>query len=129
MALVTAGLAIILPAGNFWVFLGLFLVLFTASGVGNGSTYRMIPAVFALRAEQSKDGVGAARKGAAALGLISAIGAYGGFLVPQALGLSVSRAGSYLPAFCVFVGIYALLMAVTWFCYVRRGTSFARQGI
>jgi len=105
MALVTVGLIITLPAANFWVFLGLFLVLFTASGVGNGSTYRMIPAVFALRAELSTNGVGAARKGAAALGLISAIGAYGGFLVPQALGLSVSWAGSYLPAFCVFSGI------------------------
>ncbi|MGP9783044.1 MFS transporter [Arthrobacter sp. MYb224] len=129
MALITVGLVLTLSASNFWVFLGLFLVLFTASGVGNGSTYRMIPAVFALRADIGKDSVGAARKSAAALGLISAIGAYGGFLVPQALGLSVSRAGSYLPAFCVFVGLYLLLMAVTWFCYVRRGTIFAQQGI
>lgn len=129
MALITVGLVLTLSATNFWVFLGLFLVLFTASGVGNGSTYRMIPAVFALRADNGRDSVGAARKSAAALGLISAIGAYGGFLVPQALGLSVSRAGSYLPAFCVFVGLYLLLMAVTWFCYVRRGTIFAQQGI
>ncbi|PRA04550.1 MFS transporter [Arthrobacter sp. MYb229] len=129
MALITVGLVLTLSASNFWVFLGLFLILFTASGVGNGSTYRMIPAVFALRADIGKDSVGAARKSAAALGLISAIGAYGGFLVPQALGLSVSRAGSYLPAFCVFVGLYLLLMAVTWFCYVRRGSIFAQQGI
>ncbi|MGP9649795.1 MFS transporter [Glutamicibacter sp. AOP38-B1-38] len=129
MALITVGLVLTLSTSNFWVFLGLFLILFTASGVGNGSTYRMIPAVFALRADIGKDSVGAARKSAAALGLISAIGAYGGFLVPQALGLSVSRVGSYLPAFCVFVGLYLLLMAVTWFCYVRRGSIFAQQGI
>ena len=36
-----------LPLQNFWVFLGCFLVLFAATGIGNGSTYRMIPNVFA----------------------------------------------------------------------------------
>src|SRR3712207_8383510 len=35
-----------LAAGSFAPFLGAFLVLFVASGVGNGSTYRMIPAIF-----------------------------------------------------------------------------------
>ncbi len=73
--------------------------------------------------------MGAARKAAAALGLVSAIGAYGGFLVPQALGLSISLRGSYTPAFCIFVAFYVALMAVTWFCYVRRGTEFANQGV
>lgn len=135
MATVTVGLVLTLTHANFWFFLTLFLVLFTASGVGNGSTYRMIPAVFALRATAAAAGagtsgeVGAARKAAAALGLVSAIGAYGGFLVPQALGLSISLRGSYTPAFCIFVAFYAALMAVTWFCYVRRGTEFTKQGV
>ena len=39
-----------LPVANFWLFLGLFLLLFAAAGIGNGSTYRMVPIVFALRA-------------------------------------------------------------------------------
>lgn len=127
MMVITLTVVLTLPAANFWIFLGLFLILFTASGLGNGSTYKMIPAVFALRAGSGT--VDAARKSAAALGLISAIGAYGGFLVPQVLGLSISWAGSYIPAFSIFVGGYLALMALTWFCYVRRTTIFAQQGI
>ena len=129
MGLVTLGVVLILPAANFWLFLALFLVLFAASGIGNGSTYRMIPVVFALRAENNTGNVSAARKGAAALGLISAIGAYGGFMIPQALGLSLSRSGSYTAAFVVFVAMYAALMFLVWFCYIRRGTAFAGRSI
>lgn len=129
MGLVTLAVVAILPAANFWVFLALFLILFAASGIGNGSTYRMIPIVFALRAENSTGSVSAARKGAAALGLISAIGAYGGFMIPQALGLSLSKSGSYTAAFVLFVGLYAALMFLVWFCYIRRGTDFAQRSI
>ncbi|MDQ0093282.1 MFS transporter [Paeniglutamicibacter psychrophenolicus] len=129
MGLVTLAVVMILPAANFWVFLSLFLVLFAASGIGNGSTYRMIPIVFALRAGTATGNVSAARKGAAALGLISAIGAYGGFLIPQALGLSLSTSGSYTAAFVLFVALYAALMFLLWFCYIRRGTAFAGRSI
>ncbi|MBP2373242.1 MFS transporter [Paeniglutamicibacter psychrophenolicus] len=129
MGLVTLAVVMILPSANFWVFLSLFLVLFTASGIGNGSTYRMIPVVFALRAGTGTGNVSAARKGAAALGLISAIGAYGGFLIPQALGLSLSKSGSYTAAFILFVALYAALMFLLWFCYIRRGTGFAGRSI
>ncbi|MCW4465520.1 MFS transporter [Glutamicibacter sp. MNS18] len=132
MAAVTVGVILTLPLANLWIFMALFLALFTTSGIGNGSTYRMIPAVFALRAagETSAEARAVvARKAAAALGLISAIGAYGGFLVPQALGLSIARTGSYVPAFGVFVAVYLLLMCVTWYCYLRRGTIYADQGV
>ncbi len=53
------------------------------------------PTIFALR---SNGGIGAQRKAAAALGLISAIGAYGGFFIPQVLGFSKTTFGSYVPA-------------------------------
>ena len=127
MALITALVVVTLPLANFWLFLVLFLMLFAATGIGNGSTYRMIPAVFALGV--GSKGAEASRKSAAALGLISAIGAYGGFLIPQALGLSMSSAGSYTPAFIVFIAAYLGLMLMTWFNYARRGTRFAQHGV
>ena len=99
-----------LPLQNFAVFLVCFLVLFAAAGIGNGSTYRMIPTVFALR---SNNGIGAQRKAAAALGLISAIGAYGGFFIPQLLGLSKTTFGSYTPALTWFIGAYVAFLAIT----------------
>jgi len=105
-----------LPMQNFAVFLLCFLVLFAAAGIGNGSTYRMIPTIFALR---SNGGIGAQRKAAAALGLISAIGAYGGFFIPQVLGFSKTTFGSYVPALGSFVAAYVIFLALTAGVYLR----------
>jgi MFS transporter, NNP family, nitrate/nitrite transporter len=118
-AMGTLALAVLLtlPVGSFWLFLGLFLLLFAAAGIGNGSTYRMVPIVFALRA--SGDEVARKRKAAAALGLISAIGAYGGFLIPQVLNLSFQATGGYAAAFIAFVGGYVALLLITYVVYVR----------
>jgi NNP family nitrate/nitrite transporter-like MFS transporter len=119
MAVITLAVIWTLPLGNFWLFLGCFLLLFAAAGIGNGSTYRMVPIVFAIRA--SGDDGARARKAAAALGLISAIGAYGGFLIPQALNVSFQASGGYQAAFFGFVAFYAVLLAVTYLVYVRSG--------
>lgn len=117
-----------LPLGSFPLFLVLFLVLFAAAGAGNGSTYRMIPMVFALRAKNSGETTGAGhmsatRKGSAALGIISAIGAYGGFVVPQVLNASRQSTGGYEGAFIGFVAAYLALMALTWAVYLRRSSA------
>ncbi|WP_104108847.1 MFS transporter [Arthrobacter sp. N199823] len=117
-----------LPLGSFPLFLILFLVLFAAAGAGNGSTYRMIPMVFALRAKNSGDATGdgqmsATRKGSAALGIISAIGAYGGFVVPQVLNASRQSTGGYEGAFIGFVAAYLVLMTLTWAVYLRRSSA------
>lgn len=123
MALMTIAVMAVLPTGSFWLFLGCFLVLFAAAGAGNGSTYRMIPVVFALQGDgdaSTGGDVSSKRKAAAALGLISAIGAYGGFLIPQALNLSHQATGTYTGAFAAFVGFYAVLVVVTWALYGRR---------
>lgn len=117
MGVLALAVLLTLPVGNFWLFLGLFLLLFAAAGIGNGSTYRMVPIVFALRA--SGDDVARKRKAAAALGLISAIGAYGGFLIPQALNLSFQATGAYAGAFVGFVAGYAALLVLTYVVYVR----------
>ena len=124
----------VLPLGDFWAFLGCFLVIFIATGIGNGSTYRMIPSVFAARsgvtnAHHHSGDVNTQRKTAAALGIISAVGAYGGFIIPQMLGLSKTSSGNYSTAIYGFVVAYVVLMAVTAFFYLRRGSSVAGQRI
>jgi NNP family nitrate/nitrite transporter-like MFS transporter len=131
MATVALTVVWTLPLANFWLFLGLFLVLFTAAGAGNGATYRMIPIIFARRGAtgqsgEVKESIGTARKSAAALGLVSAVGAYGGFLIPQVLNASNSATGSYDGAFYGFVGGYVLMLTVTWFFYLRPSSMLGR---
>ena len=114
-----------LSAGSFAGFLTAFLVLFVASGVGNGSTYRMIPAIFRARAVRALgDGPLAAARGrteaAAVIGLASAVGAAGGFLIPRGFGMSIAATGSITPALLVFLGGYAVMLVVTWWFYLRR---------
>ncbi|MCL2090833.1 MAG: MFS transporter [Micrococcales bacterium] len=74
--------------GHFWPFLLCFMVLFTATGAGNGSMYKMIPTVFHFKAGVTNalthsSGVSTERKIAATLGIVSAFGAYGGWMVPE----------------------------------------------
>jgi len=131
MALLALAVVLTLPLANFWLFLGLFLLLFTAAGMGNGSTYRMIPSIYrvlGLRRRQDA-AVSTERKASAALGLIGAVGAYGGFLVPQALNLSSTATGAYSAAFYGFVAFYAMALLVTWWCYLRPGTEMGDSHI
>jgi NNP family nitrate/nitrite transporter-like MFS transporter len=135
-AFVVMGLGILavivtLPSHAFWLFLVFFLILFTASGIGNGSTYRMIPTVFSLRAgtqnaHENAGDVSTQRRTAGALGIISAVGAYGGFVIPQVLGYSKTAFGSYTTGLGWFVIAYAVMVAVTGLVYLRTGL---RRGI
>ncbi|GAA4487213.1 MFS transporter [Microbacterium panaciterrae] len=124
MALGALAVILTLPLGSFWLFLGFFLVLFIASGAGNGATYRMIPTLFALRSGAT-DGVASAgdvsaqRTAAAALGIVSGLGAYGGFVIPQVLGLSKSTTGGYAAGLSWFVGAYLVLLVITVAIAVR----------
>lgn len=125
-AMAALALCVVLTTGGggFGLFLGLFLLLFVSSGVGNGATYRMIPVVYRLRGDRvSDDGtvLGWQRLSAAALGLVAAIGAYGGFLVPQVLSASKSATGGYDAAFYGFVAFYLVGIVLTWACYLRGG--------
>jgi NNP family nitrate/nitrite transporter-like MFS transporter len=114
----------------FGPFLGSFLVLFVLTGLGNGSTYRMIPAIYRTLAGADPSAPAAMAisraQSAAALGFISAVGAYGGFLVPRALGMSVSGTGGIAAALIGFVGFYAICFVVTWWCYLRRTVLVSR---
>ncbi len=118
MGTITLAVVLTLSVASFWTFLGLFLLLFASAGIGNGSTYRMVPVVFSIRGGGTGD-ISTQRKAAAALGLISAIGAYGGFLIPQALNLSFQATGGYAGAFLGFVAAYGILLVLTYVVYVR----------
>jgi len=124
LALGVLGAIFAIKSGSFWIFLACFCFLFIATGVGNGSTYRMLPAVF-----HSSEGVTGARLAAASLGIVSAIGAYGGFVIPQVLRISYEQTGGYDLAFGCFAGAYLIMLVVTWACYLRRGSAMAGQRI
>ncbi|MBT2483302.1 MULTISPECIES: MFS transporter [unclassified Microbacterium] len=130
MIVATIALIITMPVGNFWLYLGLFLVLFLATGIGNGSTYRMIPSIFAARGAalaSSEHAVSTQRQGAASLGIISAIGAYGGFLIPQVLNASQTITGGYAAAFWGFVGMYSVMATLTAVIYLIPRASLDRR--
>ncbi|HEY8651949.1 MAG TPA: MFS transporter [Dermatophilaceae bacterium] len=113
----------------FGPFLGSFLVLFILTGLGNGSTYRMIPAIYRTMAGANPTAPAMAlsrRQTGAALGFISAVGAYGGFLVPRAFGMSISNTGGIAAALVGFVVFYAGCAGVTWWCYLRRTVLVSR---
>jgi NNP family nitrate/nitrite transporter-like MFS transporter len=108
-------------------FLVAFMLLFTLTGVGNGSTYRMIPAIFRARAEGDEAGLALARtRSAAALGVISAIGAYGGFLIPRSFGVSIENTGGIEAALYGFVVFYTVCAGLTWWCYLRSRVLVTR---
>jgi NNP family nitrate/nitrite transporter-like MFS transporter len=128
MAAVTAGVVLTLPWQNFWLYLGLFLALFTLTGIANGSSYRMIPLVFRLTV-RADDPVGHERKSSAALGLIGAVGGFGGFMIPQVLRASHSAHGSFDAAFWALAAAYLVLAAFTYLVYRRPGSMLARAHV
>ncbi|MCA2219945.1 MFS transporter [Nonomuraea aurantiaca] len=112
-------------SGNFWLFFLSFLVLFFTAGIGNGSTYRMIPAIFQAKAVAER-GTGeealmyGKRQASAAIGIISAVGALGGFLINRAFGMSFAQTGSPATAFVGFGVFYVACFTLTWWCYTRK---------
>ncbi|MFI7699060.1 MFS transporter [Nonomuraea sp. NPDC049480] len=112
-------------SGNFWLFFLAFQVLFLTSGIGNGSTYRMIPAIFQAKAVaergESEDALlYGKRQASAAIGIISAVGALGGFLINRAFGMAFAATGSPALAFLSFGVFYVACFALTWWCYMRK---------
>ena len=119
----------------FPLFLGMFLLIFFFTGIGNGSTYKMIPAIFRTEAERATGQFGpgtperdaallaGTKKASAAVGIIGAVGAIGGFLIPITFGspwvtdpLAATRT-----AFLVFGAFYIVCASVTY------GSTSARR--
>jgi len=112
----------------FWGFFALFMLLFFFTGVGNASTFQMIPVIMGrevprlmprLGAEESQRQSG--MEAAAIIAFSSAIGAYGGFFIPKAYGSSIALTGSPVGALWLFLGFYVLCMALTLVVYTRPG--------
>jgi NNP family nitrate/nitrite transporter-like MFS transporter len=108
-----------LGSGSFGLFFGSFLLLFVATGVGNGSVYRMIPAAFRV-ARVGGGGAATAKLAAGCIGIAGAVGAFGGFLIPRGFAMSTTATGSLVPALWVIIGVYAVMTVVTWAVYGRR---------
>jgi NNP family nitrate/nitrite transporter-like MFS transporter len=136
MAAAAGGVIAFLPrdgqGGSFLGFLLLFLVLFTTSGIGNGSTFRMIPVIFAtIHERRAGSGPGAleaakkdgAKEAAAVLGFSSAVAAYGAFFIPRAFGISTNATGSPAAALVAFIALYVSCLAITWWWYARKGAE------
>ncbi|MGY6268185.1 MFS transporter [Achromobacter denitrificans] len=118
--------------GSFAGFFLMFLVLFITTGIGNGSTFRMIPIIFnqlAMRNVASDPQSQAAAlkegnvRGAAAVGFAGALGAYGGFFIPKSYGSSIASTGGPEAALWIFAIFYLLCAAITWWCYARRNAA------
>lgn len=130
--MIVATLALIASLRGGWgfpAFLAIFMALFVLTGVGNGSTFRIIPSVFrrehlarvagAGAEARARAEAGARRQAAAVLAFSSAAGAYGGFIIPRAFGTSISATGGPEAALAGFLGLYAVCVATTWAVYMR----------
>jgi NNP family nitrate/nitrite transporter-like MFS transporter len=116
--------------GAFWGFLGSFLLLFAASGVGNASTFQMIPIICGKERAKSLAGQAEAeirrqaeKESAAIIGFTSAIAAFGAFFIPKTFGSSIAMTGGPEYALYVFIAYYATCIVATWWWYVRRGAE------
>jgi len=99
-----------------------FIGLFVFSGLGNGSTYKMIPAIFKATRPDFHE---ARRMAGALIGLAGAIGAFGGVLVNVAFRESFLRTGEANGAYIAFIAFYAVCVVVTWAVYLRPGRRLA----
>ncbi len=99
------------PQDYFLPFFLLFLVLFAATGVGNGSTFRTIAVVF----DQEQAGP--------VLGWTSAVAAYGAFVVPQEFGEQITNMTPEI-ALYAFAGFYVICLALNWWYYLGPKAEF-----
>ena len=98
------------PEDYFWPFLGLFILLFVTTGIGNGSTFRMIAVIF------SKEERGSV------LGWTSAVAAFGSFLIPIVFAMQISQ-GTPEYAFYGFAAYYVSCLILNFWFYHRKNAQ------
>jgi MFS transporter, NNP family, nitrate/nitrite transporter len=137
MTLAVVGVLWFLPSGgsggSFAGFFVCFLVLFLTTGIGNGSTFRMIPVIFLTERTKEASGKGKAaeeqavkdanKEAAAVLGFTSAFAAYGGFFIPKSYGTSISMTGGPEAALYTFIVFYLTCIVTTWWYYSRKNAE------
>src|SRR5436853_3187549 len=139
MGAATLGVMYFVEIREFSGFLTMFLALFVLTGIGNGSTYRMIPSIFRAQKLSEAEGQGetgralalkaAGLEAAAALGFIGAIGACGGYLIPRGFGASIAATGGPYHALEIFLLFYITCLALTWWYYLRKTSSLAKARV
>ncbi len=122
----TIGVMISVDVKSFPLFFSSFILLFILAGVGNGSTYRMIPAIFKTQAEDDKS---AKRQAAAVVGIAGAVGAAGGVLVNLVFKFSLEGSKTLTPALTAILVFYALCLGTTWWFYLRRSVFAERPSL
>jgi NNP family nitrate/nitrite transporter-like MFS transporter len=133
------GVMYFLEQKNFAGFLTMFLALFTLTGLGNGSTYMTIPAIWRAEKLHEAEGKGetaralalkaASMEAAAALGFIGAVGSVGGFLIPRGFGASIAATGGPYLALQIFIAFYITCIALNWWYYMRKSTVLGRSKV
>ncbi len=98
------------PEQYFFIFLALFMVLFAASGIGNGSTFRSIGVIF----DRQQAGP--------VLGWTSAVAAYGAFIAPVVIGQQI-KLGTPQMAMYGFAVFYTLCLILNWWFYLRKSAE------
>jgi NNP family nitrate/nitrite transporter-like MFS transporter len=104
----------------------MFLILFLVSGIGNASTFQMIPVIMRKEMDRLMTSTDAAartrqadKESAAIIGFTSAIAAYGAFFIPKSYGTSISWTGGPEAALWGFLVFYISCIVITWWCYTR----------
>lgn len=129
------GMLWFLQVHDFWGFFATVLLLFFASGVGNASTFQMVPGIMRFELERTEPDLPAQtrnlqadREAAAITGFISAVAAYGAFYIPKAYGSSIEMTGSANAALWAFLIFYVSCAALTWIAYSGPTGLFRNQG-
>ncbi len=114
--------------GAFWGFFAMFILLFFATGIGNASTFQMIPVIMGREVpnlmptlSESETMRQVEKESAAIIGFTSAIAAYGAFFIPKSYGTSIALTGGPEAALWGFLFFYVICVWVTWYFYTRRG--------
>jgi len=110
------------------VFFAMFLVLFFATGIGNASTFQMIPTIMRKEMDRLMPSIDATtrqrqaeKESAAITGFTSAIAAFGAFFIPKSYGTSIDLTGGVQAALWGFFIFYVICIVITWAVYTRKG--------
>ncbi|XJZ29086.1 NarK family nitrate/nitrite MFS transporter [Bacillota bacterium Lsc_1132] len=113
MGIGAGGVIYFLSGKQFAGFLISFLILFLTSGIGSGSTFQMIPAIFIPK------------EAAPVIGFSAAFAAYGSYFIPKLFGWSVKSTGTPVTAFYFFIGFYVISFALNWYYYQRKTAAIS----
>ncbi|MGH3821803.1 MAG: nitrate/nitrite transporter [Pseudonocardiaceae bacterium] len=136
MALATGVVIMASNQKSLSLFVAGFLALFVLSGIGNGSTYKMIPSIFNVKAQaaivsgeaKQRALMRARRLSGAVIGIAGSIGALGGLFINLAFRQSFLTTKSGVPAFWSFMAFYGACVIVTYVVYLRRAPAAVASG-